>query len=377
MAHVPPFLMTDATAKGDTCKRSHSGDEGTTLDTRPGPDGELHLVYRTQFRFYRIWETQAQTPCWSGGIDKKDLQKAVADGTNDSLAAADRMVQVEWNDQTNVRVGKARLAMVLGNSKAKRKAVWFPVSKRLPKSLHLTDRDWKWSAPRREPDSAGHWGLRGDATLRLDPFCPGGAQTHYKLVTVWQRWEYGSMKGKKKYSLDMCTLPPGTYAGYVQGMPKLWGNRQKLKQYPSIVVAWEWTPQAADSDGDAATAKKKSKADPNWTAGALGWKLKNPKSTKRTGGIYVHPGNKPAWFLGCLGPGPIDEQAEWGFEKRSDTEAAMWEILKAVGVTEKDYLARYQPPRKKDLKWFVIRVEAANTDVVAGDGWNKQSVWLH
>jgi hypothetical protein len=380
MPYVPPFLMTDASASPEDCKRSHSGSsQGNTLDTGARPDAELHVVYQTQFRFHRFWETRARTPCWAGDTDKADLQKAVEAGTTDVLDSTDRLVQVEWNDQANIRIDTKPLAMVLGNSKAKGGPVWFPVSRKLPKSLQLSDSDWKWVPPRVEPGSpSAQWGIRGDATLRLDPLCAGGEETPYKMVTVWQRWEYGSLKGKHKYSADMCTLPPGTYAGYIQGMPKFWGDRDQLSEFPSIWVIWEWTPAAPAPDPapKSRTTRKKAPTHPNWTQGVLGWRLKNAASTQRTSGVFVHPGNMPAWFLGCLSPGPVDKQTEWGFKTRQDTQATMWEIFEKLRVSKKEYLSQYQPPDRKHLKWIVIRVEAANEDVVAGDGWKRQRIWL-
>jgi hypothetical protein len=383
MPYAPPFLLNDAPAAADACKRQHPGStEGAVLDTGPQPDAELHVIYRTQFRFHRFWRTRSVTPCWSDGYEKKNLPKAVEEGSTDRIPADDRLVQHEWDDRMNIRVGGTPLAMILAGSKAKGRKVWFPVSARLPKAIHIPEPDWKWEKPQAESGSpTTQWGIRGDATLRLKPFSPGGEVRSYKMVTVWQRWEYGSMKGKKKYSVDMCTLPPGTYAGYVQGMPKHWKNKEELKRYPAICIAWEWTPVPPGTPEPAPEEpgkgkKKKKTSNPNWTQGAMGWKLKNPDSKKRTTGIYVHPGNHPSWFLGCLAPGAADKQREWGFRKREDTEAAMWEILDLVGVSKEDYLANYQPPGKKLLKWFIIRVEAANEHVISTDGWERQRIWL-
>ncbi len=385
MPFQPPFLLSGTSAAAESCKRLIAGStEGGVLDTGPQPDAELHVIYRTQFRFHRFWRARAKTPCWSDGYEKSKLAKAVEAGTSDYIPPDDRLVQVEWDDRINIRVGGKSLAMILGGSKHKGRKVWFPVSKNLPKSLHIAEPDWKWQEPRVEPGSpSAQWGIRGDATLRLKPFCPDGEVRTYKMVTVWQRWEYGSMKGKKKYSIDMCTLPPGTYAGYVQAMPKHWKDADKLKEYPAIQVAWEWTPVPEGTPPPPpppppkrGSRKPKKPPNPNWTQGALGWKLKNPHSTKRTTGIYVHPGSWPSWFLGCMSPGAADKQREWGFRSRGDTEAAMWEILDLVGVSREDYIANYTPPSKSRLKWFIIRVEAANEDVISGDGWSKQRIWL-
>lgn len=358
----PPFVPDSVAVAAYTGKRSVTGSStGVTVDDTARPDAEVEITYRVQFRFYRFWQPRVATPAWYGVGEPTDLAERVNKSpTGDVvLEAGDRLCQLDLKEQKSVRVGKQSLVLHLGESEKRGLPYWFPTAGKLPPEVKVDQAGWKWRSPVKQPGSSpdNQWGLRGDFAFRTKPGDPAGTGRQYKMVTVWQRWK----SDKKDYTADMCTLAPGTYAGYVRVM----GNHQDKQgrtDYPAIWVGYTW---------NAGTSA--------WDLGVLGWILKNPNSTKLTTSIFIHPGNFPNWFLGCIGPGPVDKQTEWGFASLGDTRDTMWEILDAVGVKKSDYIntEQYVSPDKKHKKWFLIRVNAGSTTVTSPDGWRDHPVWVN
>lgn len=366
---APPFTPDAAAVADWPAKRSVTGTStGVTVDEAARPDAELNVTYKTQFRFYRFWQTRVPTPAWFGTGESSDLPARIEKAPHGDvvLDADERLCQFDVKDQTTVRVGKQTLSLQLGESEKRSLPYWFPAGAKLPPEVRVNDP--KWKPPQKQPNSSpdNQWGLRGDFQFRTTSADLEANTRNYKMVTVWQRWKddrkcYTGEKPSKGAAIPpMCTQPLGIYAGYVRVM----GNHQSQEErakYPAIWIGYTWNADASE-----------------WGLGVLGWVLKNPQSTKPTTSIFIHPGNFPNWFLGCMAPGPAEKQTEWGFKSKDDTSQAMWDILAAVGVKKKEYIetTKYLQPDKKHRKWFLIRVKAGSPSVVAADGWKDCPIWV-
>ncbi|MBX3394925.1 MAG: hypothetical protein KF841_06120 [Phycisphaerae bacterium] len=383
----PPFLMTDKPQPSLQMMRTNStGGHGNTINKVTLPAAEITVTYRAQFRFHMFYRVPVETPWWSGSIGKEILQSEVDKGTTLYLPPDDRVVVTDAEHYATVKIGRQSIRLALGESKARGRPVWFPVSSKLPAELNSPSTGWKWKPPTLDNfGAANQWGIRGDLTFVADPWGEPGKPKTFKMVTVWQRWRPDPKTGKNRFTPDMCTLPPGTFAGYPQAMPKHWDsfpefskdgkktNKDYRKEFPAIWVGYSWEP---DDVPPPTTGGKSKPPEGPWKEGVLGWILKNPKSKGRAHGVYIHPGNSPNWFEGCLAPGPADKQTEWGFMAREDTARAMYEILADVGISQSDYVNNYQPPSQKLRKWFIIRVEASPKSAVTDDGWMTSRIWL-
>ncbi len=216
--------------------------------------------------------------------------------------------------------------------------------------LAITYRElFDWEPPKDEKRKKGEpptrqRGLKGDLILRSDVFRakrdPQVVKS-YKMVTVWEHWTEKDLvendrvvKAGPRWTRGMMTPAPGIYAGFARV------RNTKLKSEkpsPSIWVIWRWDDQKVDWVPGVPTAK--------------------PGGSKISDLIYIHIGNWPSNFSGCIGPGKTP--APFGVWSSGD---AMWEILEAGGVDRSKWVPNGDegdPASASDVKWFLIRIEDA------------------
>jgi hypothetical protein len=286
--------------------------KGNTLSAPPSVS-LIDIEYREHFRVGPVWEIKKDTAGWPAEDPTRDESSR-----NVKLKKGSRFIQ----RQTARDARKNRL--VLGESEAEGIKVWFRRGD--AKSVN-------WQK---------QWGLRGDLTFKYRQ-TKGGIterlEKQFKVLTVWERWK----RSERRWTDGMMTVGPGTFAGYVKAMPSH-SDAAGRKKFPSIWVIWQWDEKKEE-----------------WVEGV--YRVKNPDSTKRSKGVFFHPGHTPSHFLGCLSPGKTE--TEWGFEDRAETQTAMWEILNDIGVSEKNFK---QYPRSKEAKWFLIRVSDPRNVTGVGPG---------
>lgn len=388
---IPPFPPTKPQLPPDEPVRraTESSPKGSTLDKPILPAAELRIHYLMQFRFVSFWRILTATPYWNGDTPAENLADVLAAAPDGWLEPDDRIVQHEKSDETTTSLARKPLTMIRVSSEKLSRAsagfIWVPCKGVLPAHLDAARRK-AWKVPGALPNGPHwhQWGIRGTMELYLDPFGNNTHEASYKSVCVWERWK----PADGKFTVGMCVLPPGTYAGFPRAMGNHNASEADMLKFPAIQVCAEWMtaePAAADpafaspdqpSGGlDRASFYKKPETVSWWEDGVRGWRVKNPASNKTTTAIFIHPGNQPNWFLGCQSPGPEDKQKEWGFEALSDTQSTMWEILDKVGISRQDYVKRGSYPKPKERKWFIIRV-TTEENVLVSDGWKRKSIWL-
>lgn len=337
MAHKPPFTLDKAKGTSIAVKRTGEGRAtGNVLNKGKMPAGELQITYRELFEYHFIYQIRSETPYWPETATT-GLGIGAPSGT---LAVGQQVIQLEDDRaaRKTVHVNRRRIVFRRGRNEALGKTIWIPTNR-------LPERKRGWKRPKRL------WpvrqsGLKGDLVFRKDPLGARSDEKKYGMVTVWERWTKTDAKDRRgkviakgpRWTTGMMTVRPGTYAGYVQTMGKKAGSAKSRKKYPSIRVIWQWDETKKD------------------------WVYKVPSAKNenyRVGGVFIHPGPWPSYFLGCMAPGPVDERAYWGFKTFHGTRDALWEIFEAVGVTQRDYVTKkkYVSVSKKETVWFIIRVE--------------------
>lgn len=337
MALKPPFTLDETKGTPITVKRTGEGcSTGNVLDKGKAPAAELHVTYRERFEYQYIYAIRSETPYWP----ESATTGLGVDAPSGTLASGQEVIQVDLDGIAKkiIKVKRRRIVFRCGTNEALGKKVWIPTNR-------LPERKRGWKTPKKK------WpvrqsGIKGDMVVRLDPLGACSDEARYGMVTVWERWTKTDAKDRHgkviakgpRFTTGMMTVRPGIYAGYVQTMGKKAGSAANRKKYPSIHVIWQWNEKKKD-----------------WVINVPSAKNEN----YRVGGVFVHPGPWPSYFLGCMSPGPLDKRAHWGFEKFNDTRDALWEIFESVGVTQKAVVTKkkYVGVSKKEAVWFIIRVD--------------------